>query len=469
LIEAQQRMAAGDLGFIEEPALIEFVRTQRWFGGKSREVTHVGVLDAAPLRVGDSPLVDALVEVRYQAGTHDVYQLLIGLRDEAEPGCELGWVGGRVAVEALSDPTDARELGRLLADGAHVEAGEGAIDFFLATGATPPREPLRARRLGAEQSNSSIVFDEELLLKAYRRLEPGVNPELELLRFLSERSFENIPELIGWYEYSGRLMAATLGIVQRFVRGGIDGWSLALEMLTSGDGDLFLGHAERLGDLTGRMHASLASDLSDPAFAPEEPSAESLAILTATIEDEVSQLFSRLPDAEALAPLRGLEDEIRERLHMLPHAASGGRRIRHHGDYHLGQVLWAGDDWMVLDFEGEPARSMPERRRKRSPLRDAAGMLRSFGYAARAAEQFHGVELPPLWEERVRDAFLEAYLPHVETARLLPTSRGFTEELLRIFELEKAVYELRYELDHRPDWVGISVAGIVNLLQPASA
>jgi len=251
LIEAEQRMAAGDLGFIEEPALVEFVRTQRWFGGKSREVTHVGVLDAAPMRTGDSPLVDALVEVRYQSGTHDVYQLLIGLRDEAEPGCELGWADGRVAVEALSDPTDARQLGVLLAESAHIDAGEGAIDFFLAPGAPPPREPLAARRLGAEQSNSSIVFDEELFLKAYRRLEPGMNPELELLRFLCERGFENIPELIGWYEYTGRLMAATLGIVQRFVRGGIDGWSLALEMLTSGEGDLFLGHAERLGDLTG--------------------------------------------------------------------------------------------------------------------------------------------------------------------------------------------------------------------------
>src|SRR5205085_10285330 len=133
------------LGCIEQPGLVESVRPQRWFGGKSREVTHVGVLDAAPRRTGDAPLVDALVEVRYQAGTHDVYQLLIGLRDEAEPGCELGWVDGRVAVEALSDPTDARQLGRLLADGAHVEAGEGAIDFFLAPGATPPREPLTAR------------------------------------------------------------------------------------------------------------------------------------------------------------------------------------------------------------------------------------------------------------------------------------------------------------------------------------
>jgi maltose alpha-D-glucosyltransferase/alpha-amylase len=230
-------------------------------------------------------------------------------------------------------------------------------------------------------------------------------------------------------------MAATLGIVQRFVPSGIDGWSLALEMLTSGDGDLFLGHAERLGELTGRMHACLASDPADPAFAPEEPSAESLAILTATIEDEVTQLFTSLPDQEQLAPLRGLEEEVRERLRLLPHAATGGQRIRHHGDYHLGQVLWTGMDWMVLDFEGEPARSMPERRRKRSPLRDVAGMLRSFGYAAAAAGQFHGVEASSDWEDRTREAFIEAYLPQVESARLLPTSRGVTDELLRIFEL----------------------------------
>jgi trehalose synthase-fused probable maltokinase len=138
--------------------------------------------------------------------------------------------------------------------------------------------------------------------------------------------------------------------------------------------------------------------------------------------------------------------------------------IRHHGDYHLGQVLWTGSDWVVLDFEGEPARSLAERRRKRSPLRDVAGMLRSFAYAASAATITDGIEAPEGWEQRARDEFLSGYLPAVEAQGLLPPSQEATERLLAIYELEKAVYELRYELDNRPDWVEIPVAGIVRLL-----
>ena len=139
-------------------------------------------------------------------------------------------------------------------------------------------------------------------------------------------------------------------------------------------------------------------------------------------------------------------------------------RTRTHGDYHLGQVLWNGDDWLVLDFEGEPARSIPERRRKRSPLRDVAGMLRSFAYAASASELLRGVPAPAGWEAQARQGFLDAYMETVDQS-LLPAGRPATDKLLAIFELEKAVYELRYELNNRPDWVAIPVAGIVRLLE----
>jgi trehalose synthase-fused probable maltokinase len=149
---------------------------------------------------------------------------------------------------------------------------------------------------------------------------------------------------------------------------------------------------------------------------------------------------------------------------MLGHQSAGGRLIRHHGDYHLGQTLLDDRGWVILDFEGEPARSLPERRRKRSPLRDVAGMLRSFAYAASASRIIHDTPAPDGWEDTVRDAFLEAYLAGVDQ-RLLPPGRAAVERLIAIFELEKAVYELHYELDNRPDWASIPVAGILRLLE----
>ncbi|MDX6659061.1 MAG: maltokinase, partial [Solirubrobacteraceae bacterium] len=168
---------------------------------------------------------------------------------------------------------------------------------------------------------------------------------------------------------------------------------------------------------------------------------------------------------DELAPIRGRGQEVRERLSLLTTVGSAGRIIRHHGDYHLGQVLRGGDGrWVVMDFEGEPARSLVERRRKRSPLRDVAGMLRSFAYAASASRILHGVAAPEGWEDSVRAAFLDAYLANVDT-RLLPPGQVAIERLVAVFELEKAVYELRYELDNRPDWVSIPVAGISRLLE----
>jgi trehalose synthase-fused probable maltokinase len=212
------------------------------------------------------------------------------------------------------------------------------------------------------------------------------------------------------------------------------------------------------------MHSLLASDPGDPSFAPEAPSAESLALLTASIDEQIAQLFLSLPEDEpALDAIRGRGEEVRERLRAISRLGAAGRSIRTHGDYHLGQVLWTGDDWIVLDFEGEPARSITERRRKRSPLRDVAGMLRSFAYAASAAQIERGVAVAEGWEEQARASFLEGYTAEVD-ASIVPSGEAF-DRLLSIYELEKAVYELRYELDNRPDWVPIPVAGIQRLLE----
>jgi trehalose synthase-fused probable maltokinase len=213
------------------------------------------------------------------------------------------------------------------------------------------------------------------------------------------------------------------------------------------------------------MHSVLGSDSSDPDFAPEEPSTESLSLLTATVDEEIERMFIDLdPDDPALGPLAGRGLDVRERLQALSQIGTAGRVIRTHGDYHLGQTMLTDRGWVILDFEGEPARPLFERRRKRSPLRDVAGMLRSFAYAASAAELQRGVPAPEGWEERARDAFLEGYFETVDSS-LLPPSQDATAKLLSVFELEKAVYELRYELNNRPDWVGIPVAGIERLLE----
>src|SRR5215208_5598883 len=211
------------------------------------------------------------------------------------------------------------------------------------------------------------------------------------------------------------------------------------------------------------MHSLLATDPSDPNFCPEEPSAESLALLTASNDEEIAQLFLALPQGvEALDPVRGRGEEVRERLRLISAPGAVGRVIRTHGDYHLGQVLWGGEDWVVLDFEGEPARALTERRGKRSPLRDVAGMLRSFAYAASASELLRGVRAPDGWEGRAREEFLAGYYDHVDPSIVPPGSES-RNKLLSVFELEKAVYELRYELNNRPDWVRIPVAGILRL------
>jgi trehalose synthase-fused probable maltokinase len=427
--------------------LIEFVTSQRWYGSKTRHVIDATVIDSAVLRDSDPRLQLQLVETKFDTGTHETYQLLT---DD----------GG---FDAIGDPRQVRELVHMIRGGARLPAENGIVEFAAVQGFTGAGELREARQISAEQSNTSIVFDEELILKVFRRLEAGINPELELLRFLTERGFENIAQLAGWYAYAGRQMDATLGIMQRFVANGEDGWERALDAIAESD-EAFLDTLRRLGEVTGRMHSVLGSDMSDANFCPEQTSAESLGLLTATVDEEIESIFLDLPDDEPeLEPIRGRGEEVRERLRLLTNIGGAGRVIRHHGDFHLGQTLWAEDDWVILDFEGEPARSLTERRRKRSPLRDVAGMLRSFAYAASAGRILRGSDVPDDWEPRARAEFLEGYRDTVD-ATLVPSGAAM-DKLLKVFELEKAVYELRYELNNRPDWVSIPVAGIVRMLE----
>jgi trehalose synthase-fused probable maltokinase len=446
---------------IAEDDLREYMMRQRWFGAKSREPAHVRVIAAPVVRTVEPLLALALVEIRFHASTHELYHVPLGFREGHGEG--IAHVDGYTAYDALDDPVLARELTQLMRANEDVAGGEAVVEFRSTGEAFGEIQQVRA--MGAEQSNTSVVFDDEFVLKVYRRIEAGVNPELELLRFLTERGFPSVASLEGWAAYIGHPLDATLAIAQTFVDGEGDGWDIALDALSEGRGDELIDRIRLLGETTGAMHTVLGSDASDPAFAPEVPSSEALGLLTASVDEEIEGLFNTLPNVEELEPILGRGEDIREQLRGLTHVGNVGKIIRTHGDFHLGQALWTGDGWILLDFEGEPARGVVERRQKRSPLRDVAGMLRSFAYAASAASLERGAEPPEGWEDRARDAFLDGYLAEVDPA-LIPSAGGL-ERLLSVFELEKAVYELRYELDNRPDWVRIPVAGILRLLDKA--
>jgi maltokinase len=455
-----------DLSGLDEGAFQEWIVAQRWFGSKAREVAHIAVAECIPLREEVPQLVLALVEARFGEGTHETYQVPLGLRpaDEGWADRVIGEADGSTVYDALADPATGRELLHRMRSGSVETIEEGTLRFrWAASAGAAQGGTVDVRPVGVEQSNSSIVFGEELILKAFRRVEPGVNPELELLRFLSEREFPNIAALAGWYEFEGRFIDATLGILQEYLAGARDGWELALEEVAS-DPDVLLERLRALGAVTGELHTALGSDNSNPDFAPDEPSQEALSLLTADVDEQIERIFLDLPETDAIAPIAGRGQDVREKLQALSHIGAGGRVIRTHGDYHLGQTMLSDRGWVILDFEGEPARPLPERRLKRSPLRDVAGMLRSFSYVTAGATLLRGFDVPDGWEDRARDAFLEGYFDRVEPS-LLPPGEAPTRQLLSVFELEKAVYELRYELNNRPDWVGIPVAGILRLLE----
>src|SRR5918996_5144964 len=371
-----------DLPQLDEAVLQEWIVAQRWFGSKAREVAHIDIVEAIPLREEPPVLVLALIEARFGEGTHETYQVPLGLRPAAE-----GWDervvlegDGWTVYDALADPACGRELLHRMRAGLEVTAEDGTLWFRWAKSAGAGLGgTVDVRPVGVEQSNSSIVFGEALILKAFRRIEPGINPELELLRFLSERGFPNIAPLAGWYEFEGRFIDATLGILQEYLAGARDGWELALEEIGS-DPEGFLDRLHALGQVTGELHTALGSDNGTPEFAPDQPSQESLSLLTADVDEQIERIFLDLPDTEAVAPIAGRGQAVRERLQALSHIGAGGCVIRTHGDYHLRQTMLSDRGWVILDFEGEPARPLPERRLKRSPLRDVAGVTRPFSF-----------------------------------------------------------------------------------------
>ena len=526
-----------------EELLVGYLRGRRWFGGKARTIRMVQLGETVRIPYASTAAYVALVLVRYVDGDPETYVLPLAfasgdrgaqvLRDT--PGVVLARVrpGGDaeagVLYDALADPAFCSALLEAVARRSRFRGTAGEL-VFAATPAfrrvigEPPLPPPAVGK--AEQSNTSVLYGDRAMLKWFRRVEPGPNPDVEIGRFLTERAvFPHTPAVAASLEYRplrGEPMA--LGVLQQFVPNEGDAWTYTLDVLAhycehalaAGAPDAALetdepvlalaarplpdavyaeigeyGHrAELLGQRTGELHRALASDLADPAFAPEPMTPHDQRSLYQSGRARAQQALltlrtqlRALPD-DAQGPaeqLLGAESELLGRFRAVLGPRLSGTRIRCHGDYHLGQVLYTGKDFVIIDFEGEPARTLSERRIKRSALRDVAGMLRSFHYAAHAAlrdQAARGVVSQPdaraplearltIWRRWVCAAFLRGYLAAAGDAAFLPRTREEIQVLLDVHLLEKAIYELRYELNNRPDWVRIPLLGILELLSGA--
>ncbi len=448
------------IGRVDPDALRDFLARQRWIGGDPL----MGATIANVHVVGDDPVVAiALVEAYVALGTHTVHQLLLSTRPPQ---------GGDDAIDVVDD-VEIYELGqtggplvrivRAMRDGATITSGDQSVVFVSSEAASVEPAPQEAELNIGTQSNTSVVVDQRLMLKCYRRLEPGLHPELEILHALRDDGSDIVPGLLGWYEHRGGLMDTTLGILQPYRAGAIDGWELVLSALREDRGHSLLTVIGELGATTGRLHAALSMH-PEPAFIPEEVDSQSVALQAATMDELILEMFTQFPaDDPLLGPLRNRCDDVRGLAGRLSTAAGLGRRIRVHGDLHLGQALWVGDHWEIIDFEGEPDRSLVERRRKHSPLRDLAGLLRSLDYAAGAA-RLEGAPVPADWAATAREVLTRGYVDTVEPTGLLPPTDAVRHELIALFELEKVLYEIGYERAHRPEWVAIPVEGLHRMI-----
>jgi maltose alpha-D-glucosyltransferase / alpha-amylase len=518
-------------------ALPEFLVKQRWFGGKARTISSVEVSDILPFHSGSLRSYFILAHVEYTSGpveTYDIplvptpagtaqldYSSLLRIQPESFPEAI-------VLKDALTDENFLAHLLDAIATGVSLRGARGIARAVstpeLQSLWQPSQGLLTPSVMNAEQSNSSVVYEKRLVIKIFRRLEEGLNPDLEIGSFLTGRtSFRNVPPLAGYLEYLSKGETRTaLGMLQGYVANQGDAWQFTLKALAEYYdrapqlGSLlrevphaqlielcaqtipdearqrigpYLDSAALLGRRTAELHLALASAPEDPDFAPQTFSKadlrafanSALQLLTSNF-DLLRRLRNGMPehsrqDADSVL---SLEKVARHRFQLLSGVKISALVTRIHGDYHLGQVLFTGSDFVIIDFEGEPARPLEERRKKRSPLQDVAGMLRSFHYAAYApllhqpnSEGSTQKQLEVLghcaqyWQKWVSAAFLKAYLDVSGNSNFIPQDRNELALLLDLYLLDKAVYELGYELNNRPSWVRIPLDGISQLLQSA--
>jgi maltose alpha-D-glucosyltransferase/alpha-amylase len=517
---------------LESMVLPQYLPKQRWFGGKARRIHTTRISDWMALP--DSTAVLVLVEIDYEKGEPDTYLLPLGLatgkdadllREAApitilSPAIFHGEPG--FLHDALTDERTCAALLSFIEHGRQAPSRSGLIrgapgtEFKAIRGLA--EASLAIRRGSAEQSNTSLFYGDRLMLKLFRRQQPGPNPDCEIGKYLTEKArFDGIPPFAGAIEYvpaDGE--PATLAMLQGLVVNQGDGWTLTLEELAryyencatvefpeggnTAAGDLMdlaeqepsqlardhvgiaLESAARLGHRTAELHLALASATGDPAFEPKMPGSSDVQSLLAGLRKEAARVLDLLKESVA-----GLPDEIIDlagsvlgrRRQILDSFDMGlvdgllGQHTRVHGDYHLGQVLQVKTSYVILDFEGEPARPIAERRAKVSPLKDVAGMLRSLSYAAyagligyttRRPEDWNRLEpWARLWERSMGAEFLRAYRNTAHGAQFLPSGEENLRKLLAIHLLDKALYELSYELNNRPAWVRIPLMGILSL------
>ncbi len=506
----ERALEPATLARLESAQLLRFLGGRRWFGAKGRALRSARIDAVAPLGAAMESAVVARVEVSAGDGELLHYQLPLMVRAEergarssppvlarVESGSESG-----VLIDALDDPAFRLALARAFARGGSFGASDlrWVIEPVAGSGAPSFGEATATRVGAAEQSNSSIIIGKEAILKLFRRLEPGENPDVEIGRFLAAHTrFRNTPALLGTMRLEGASSAATAGMLQRFLPASTDAWSHALSTLrpyltSPANRELpisFTDEARDLGRVTRQLHEALASGPADSGFTLERATVSDVEGWASATRGSIAAGFDLLRDRvaagseldrHALGMARALLERqaaTAARVEEIEEALGDdlGARIRHHGDYHLGQVLRASDGrFMVIDFEGEPARPLEQRRRKASPLRDVAGMLRSFAYAAASATMEAGgvgtsavIETRAArWERDVRQRFLDAYLAPPSAGdgavpHLLPDSAEDTLHLLTLFEIEKMFYELSYEIDNRPNWAWIPMRGIARL------
>ncbi len=522
-----------------EKVLPGYMRRHRWYGGKAERIRVATIEEILPVTDGSSPGFLLLVKVEYLGAEPEIYSLPLtyatGARQEEVLRSQQQTVLARlqfsdrgeegILYDALFEENFAQSLLIGMARHRRREGLRGELkawrtpEFKRVRGSAQERLGISLNR--TEQSNTSLVYGDKFILKLYRRLHPGTNPDLEIGRFLTEKRFAHVPPVAGAIEYlRPRQEPVTLGILHGYIPNQGDAWNYTVDSLesyferalargSSAGYSLpptpwdaagqeppqiavetigpYLESARLLGQRTAEMHLALGSEADRPEFAPAPFSKlyqRSLFQSTRTLTGQVFRLLSQqakdLPEEvrpEAQKVLE-LETKIFDRFRGIADRKMTGMRIRCHGDYHLGQVLYTGKDFVIIDFEGEPARSLTERKIKRSPLRDVSGMLRSFHYAAYSAlfsqrdkglirpEDFPTLEFwARFWQSWVSAVFLKSYFQWASSKNLLPSDREEARLLLDLFVLEKAVYELGYELNNRPDWVRIPLQGIQQLLK----
>jgi maltose alpha-D-glucosyltransferase/alpha-amylase len=499
--------------------LLPYIRARRWFAAKGDRVVDMRMAMMAPWKAPSGTWNIGVLEAKLTSGAEQRYLVPFAFDWETrahDPMEKLApWALAKVRrretvgllYDAFGNPDFARDLARAMGRGETVGVGNGSLRFTSTRvyGELAGAIDDEVRIPALEQSNTGIFFGNRLFLKGYRQLRSGINPELEIGRFLTDKSpFEHTAALVGAVEYVEEgAEPIALAVMQRYVENQGDLWTLLNEDLTrklqapsappavpaapadagtvmnSVVTEMYLSRMGLLGQRVAEMHRALCKATGDPAFDPEPITPRDFDEWKARIQEEMDATFAAVEAATIPAAVRpqidtllGARARLREHVAGLTANLEGVMKTRFHGDLHLGQVLVAKDDFYIVDFEGEPARSLQERRAKSSVLRDVAGMLRSFSYATHAASLRRApgavadqaaARVLEEWEREASRSFLTGYTKAAEGLASVPADETALRVTLELFLLEKALYELRYEISNRPDWIAIPLRGLLEL------